>query len=225
MDSLRQRDGEEQPMLNHDEIFDIFNAQMERLGTAERLQVHANGWWHQTFHCWIVSQRNGKPSLLLQLRHPDKDTFPNLLDISCAGHLLAGESADDGVRELDEELGLKVAYSSLIPCGIYAEEDALPDGRMDREFCHVFLYRCDQPIFEYHIQQDEVSGLYFVGLKDFQALIQSDVQTIPAVGANLSADGIFEERCWNITSTDLVPHDVNYYKLLFNAINQFDPEE
>jgi isopentenyldiphosphate isomerase len=212
-------------MLNHDEIFDIFNAQMERVGTAGRLQVHANGWWHQTFHCWIISLRNDQPSLLLQLRHPDKDTFPNLLDISCAGHLLAGESAEDGVRELEEELGLQVAFSSLIPCGIYAEEDALPDGRMDREFCHVFLYRCDQPIFEYRIQQEEVSGLYFVGLKDFKSLIQGAVQTIPAIGANLSDDGLLEERSWHIAPTDLVPHDDKYYKFLFNAINQMDPNK
>jgi isopentenyldiphosphate isomerase len=209
-------------MLNHDEIFDIFNAQMERMGTAGRLQVHANGWWHQTFHCWIINKRDGQPSLLLQLRHPDKDTFPNLLDISCAGHLLAGESAEDGVRELAEELGLQVAFSSLIPCGIYAEEDALPDGRMDREFCHVFLYRCDQPILDYRIQQEEVSGLYFVGLKEFQALIQGAATTIPAVGAYLSANGKLEEMSWDIASTDLVPHDANYYTLLFNAIKQID---
>ncbi|SEB54918.1 NUDIX domain-containing protein [Paenibacillus sp. GP183] len=212
-------------MLNHDEIFDIFNDQMERVGTAGRLEVHANGWWHQTFHCWIISLRNDQPSLLLQLRHPDKDTFPNLLDISCAGHLMAGENVEDGVRELEEELGLQVAFSSLIPCGIYAEEDALPEGRMDREFCHVFLYRCDQHIFEYRIQQDEVSGLYFVGLKDFESLIQGAAQTIPAVGANLSVDGQLEERLLYIASTDLVPHDVNYYKLLFNAINQIDPDK
>jgi isopentenyldiphosphate isomerase len=212
-------------MLNHDEIFDIFNDQMERVGTAGRLEVHANGWWHQTFHCWIISLRNDQPSLLLQLRHPDKDTFPNLLDISCAGHLMAGENVEDGVRELEEELGLQVAFSSLIPCGIYAEEDTLPEGRMDREFCHVFLYRCDQHIFEYRIQQDEVSGLYFVGLKDFESLIQGAAQTIPAVGANLSVDGQLEERLLYIASTDLVPHDVNYYKLLFNAINQIDPDK
>jgi isopentenyldiphosphate isomerase len=106
---------------------------MEHVGTAGRLQVHADGWWHQTFHCLIISQRNDQPSLLLQLRHPDKDTFPNLLDISCAGHLLAGESAEDGVRELEEELGVQVAFSSLIPCGIYAEEDILPNGRMGHD--------------------------------------------------------------------------------------------
>jgi isopentenyldiphosphate isomerase len=209
-------------MLKHDEIFDIFNAQMEHVGTAGRSQVHANGWWHQTFHCWIINQRNGQASLLLQHRHPDKDTFPNLLDISCAGHLLAGESAKDGVRELEEELGVQVAFTSLIPCGIYAEEDALPDGRMDREFCHVFLYRCDQTILEYRPQQEELSGLYFVGLKEFQALIQGSAQTILAVGVNLSADGKLEERSWNIASTDLVPHDANYYKLLFNAIKQMN---
>jgi isopentenyldiphosphate isomerase len=212
-------------MLNQDEIFDIFNARMEHVGTAGRLQVHANGWWHQTFHCWIISQRKGQSSILLQLRHPDKDTFPNLLDISCAGHLLAGESAEDGVRELEEELGIHVAFNSLIPCGIYAEEEALPDGRMDREFCYVFLYRCDQPILEYHVQQEEVSGLYFVGLEEFQALIQGSVQTIPAVGANLTVDGKLEERSWDIASTNLVLHDANYYKLLFNAIKQMNPDK
>ena len=37
-----------------------------------------------------------------------KDSYPNMLDISCAGHLSSGDSSLDGaLRELDEEFSNK----------------------------------------------------------------------------------------------------------------------
>jgi isopentenyldiphosphate isomerase len=64
--------------MSLNEIFDVFNEQMVRIGEATRQSVHAQGLWHQTFHCWIVSKSNkGELNLLFQLRHKDKDTYPN----------------------------------------------------------------------------------------------------------------------------------------------------
>jgi isopentenyldiphosphate isomerase len=209
-------------MLSHEETFDIYNAQMERVGTAGRSEVHTKGLWHQTFHCWIVKQTENGPLLLLQLRHPDKDTFPNLLDTSCAGHLLTGESVADGVRELQEELGLQVDFASLIPCGLYAEEDKLPGERMDREFCHVFLYPCDQPHLQYRLQAEEVTGLFFVKLDDFKQLILETSYEISAAGGILTANGELIEAERNVRLQDLVRHDSAYYELLFKGIHQIE---
>jgi isopentenyldiphosphate isomerase len=207
-------------MTEQEEIFDIYNAQMERIGTTGRSEVHAKGYWHQTFHCWIVDQSMNPPSLLLQLRHPDKDTFPGLLDVSCAGHLSAGESVMDGVRELEEELGVQVAFSSLIPCGIYAEEDALPDQRMDREFSHIFIYSSDQPLLRYQIQADELTGLFWARLDEFEALIDGAISAMLVSGGILSASGELMETRRNIRMEDLVPHDKEYFELVFDAVNQ-----
>jgi isopentenyldiphosphate isomerase len=205
------------PMLGHEEMFDIYNAQMERVGTAGRSEVHAKGLWHQTFHCWILKQTESSPLLLLQLRHPDKDTFPNLLDVSCAGHLLAGENVVDGVRELREELGLEVEFTSLISCGIFAEEDTLPDERMNREFCHVFMYASSLSLLQYRMQPEEVSGLFFVRLNEFKKLIQGTLHEISAAGVILAVSGEMVETARRIRFQDLVPHDPAYFELLFHG--------
>ena len=42
--------------MSRDELIDIYDQNMNLLGTAPRSQAHSEGLWHQTFHCWIVSQ-------------------------------------------------------------------------------------------------------------------------------------------------------------------------
>jgi len=74
----------------------------------ERGRVHVDGDWHRSVQVWIVqadSQRD-EIRVLLQRRSPYKDTHPNLLDVSCAGHANAGDGVlDSAIRELEEELG------------------------------------------------------------------------------------------------------------------------
>lgn len=48
------------------EILDIFDAQMKHIGTAERKEVHTKGFWHKTFHCWIVRSKNGEGSVIFK---------------------------------------------------------------------------------------------------------------------------------------------------------------
>jgi isopentenyldiphosphate isomerase len=198
-----------------DELFDVYDEQMNRTGTATRREVHAGGFWHRTFQCWIYSVEEGVPYLLFQKRHPAKETFPDLLDISCAGHLLAGEQVEDGVRELAEELGLEVPFERLTPCGVFAEEDFLPNGLIDREFCHVFVYECGQPLSAYRMQPEEVAGLYRIRLDDVRRLIYGLADAVPATGVSLNPDGELHELSVTVRRDDLVPHSPAYYELVF----------
>src|SRR5690606_6706698 len=121
---------------------------------------------------WVLNRNTpGEPSFLLQLRHKDKDTFPNMFDVSCAGHLMAGETVEDGVRELEEELGLRVPYEALIDCGMVAQEYPLPNEMIDREFNHIFIYECDVPLEAYHFQKSEISGLCFIKVNDIKEIL------------------------------------------------------
>lgn len=80
-----------------------------------RGQVHRDGDWHRSIHAWVAQKNNNNSddnattvSVLLQRRSPYKDTHPNLLDVSCAGHVNAGSNIYDTTkRELEEELGGK----------------------------------------------------------------------------------------------------------------------
>jgi isopentenyldiphosphate isomerase len=205
-------------MNKTEEMFDIYDKQMNWLGVAPRSEVHAKGLWHRTFQCWIVSCEQPEPVLLLQLRSPDKDLFPSLLDISSAGHLAAGETIRDGVRELEEELGLKVDFDDLISCGMYAEEDLLSDHLIDRELCHIFVYRCDQPLIDYTLQPDEVSGIFAVNVKEMEQLVHGHTDFILANGYNLLEDGQLLANRRQISLDDLVPHPTSYFNLLFQTL-------
>lgn len=207
-------------MKKSEEQFDVFDEKRNWLGVAPRSEVHAKGLWHQTFQCWIVTLHENVPKLLLQLRHPDKDLFPDLLDISCAGHLAAGETVEEGTRELEEELGLSVVFEDLIPCGVFAEEDLLSDTLIDREFCHVFLYRCDQALRCYELQPDEVTGLFAVAVSDLKQLVNGELTEIKATGFKRGVNNEYEDIEWPISLKEVVPHPPAYFELLFQKLRE-----
>lgn len=203
------------------EIFDIFDEDMYHMGTATRREVHEQGLWHQTFQCWIFFKQAEETFVLFQMRHPDKDTFPSLLDISCAGHLLAGETVEDGVRELEEELGVHTAFDRLFPCGIYQEEQFLDGGKIDREFCHVFVLKDDRPLHRYQLQEDEVTGLYRIALTDVRRLAQGQITSpIQAVGVEPDSKGVLRPIERTVEACDFVPHSPAYFELVLNAIEK-----
>src|SRR5690606_17538691 len=107
-------------------------------GIETRQAVHELGLWHETFHCWIVGRRNNRDTVYLQLRSEAKKDFPGLFDITAAGHLLADETVEDGVREVKEELGLEVEFDKLIHLGMVKDQMEMP-GFIDNERCHCFL--------------------------------------------------------------------------------------
>ncbi len=202
------------------ETFDIFNDRMEMIGTASRQEAHLKGLWHQTFHCWVYRDIKGQgPSLLFQLRDAEKDTYPSLLDISCAGHLLTGENAEDGIRELKEELGLDVSFNELHSCGVFLKDNTINETLIDREFCHVFLYECHKEVSEYEFQVSEVSGLYFINMDEFQQLIQGDIESVVAEGISLNEDtGERYEENRVVSLSDFLPHHKAYYDLILREI-------
>ena len=94
-----------------EEYFDVLDEKGNKTGiTKPRSAVHRDGDWHKSVHVWIIRGNE----ILLQRRAPQKDSYPNMLDISAAGHLDAGEDAITGaMRELKEELGIDAEPSDF----------------------------------------------------------------------------------------------------------------
>ncbi|MBQ9130482.1 MAG: NUDIX domain-containing protein [Clostridia bacterium] len=103
------------------ELFDLLDEKGERTGRfKERSLVHRDGDFHATAHVWIYRTVNGRHQLLLQKRAQNKDAYPGMLDISCAGHLKRGDSYEEAAaRELEEELGLGAFGEDLKHVGFY----------------------------------------------------------------------------------------------------------
>lgn len=140
----------------------------ERLDTRSRAEVHAEGLWHQVFHCLVI--RPSARSIVLQERSRSKAAFPGLLDLSVTGHLEAGESAVEGIREAEEELGVALDPAALIPLGTRLLADDNGEGR-NRERVNVFFLLDDRPIVGYAPPAHEVSGLVEVDIDSFLAVL------------------------------------------------------
>lgn len=191
------------------ELLDIYDENMIHLGTKPRSEVHRDGDWHKVFHCWVIYRDDdGKDWVILQKRAPDKDTFPNYLDISAAGHYSAGETIQEAMRELEEELGLFPKFGDLFPVGVRVGV-AKYKSLIDRQFADVFLYVCDQSLEDYKYQKDEISGLIALNIEEGLQLFTGQIDSIvvPAVG--------YEENNINITLDDFIPVHDHYMEKIF----------
>ncbi len=143
-------------------------------GVVWKSEAHRRGLWHRCFHCWVFGTgASGEAYLLVQRRAAEKGTWPGYLDVTAAGHLGAGEEPlGGGLRELEEELGLRVGPERLIPLGSRRIEQEIPGG-CDREFHDVFLLFDSTPPERMRLQAEEVEAVLSVRLDLAEALGES----------------------------------------------------
>lgn len=199
------------------ELLTIFNEQQQPIGTATREEAHRLGHWHETFHCWFVAKEHGEDVLYLQLRSPNKKDYPNLLDITAAGHLLATESVEDGVREIQEETGITVPFEDLYPLSIIPYSMKKPD-MMDNELAHVFVYHTEHNLSDFHVQAEEVAGMYKVAFEDFAKLWRGQLESIRSNGFVLTKNGEHQFVQRYLNRSEFVPHPIAYYEEVIRGI-------
>jgi len=98
------------------ELLDIVNAQDEFIGQHTRggfytSELHASGGLLRFAHIFL---KNDAGDILLQQRSATKSNHPNLLDLSAAGHVSAGDSYEQAAyREMQEEIGITTDLTPL----------------------------------------------------------------------------------------------------------------
>ncbi|OCA89060.1 NUDIX hydrolase [Pseudobacillus wudalianchiensis] len=202
------------------EMIKVIDEKRNEIGIASRNEVHKKGYWHETFHCWVISKKENGYNLHLQVRSETKKDFPSLLDITAAGHLLAHETVQDGVREVQEELGLDVAFNDLILLGIIPDRLHIADF-LDNEWCHVFLYESMRPIEGYSLQREEVAGIVAVDLSAFLKLCEGEERTILGEGFLMNQDNEQIPFKRMISKADFVPHEEAYFKNVASSIHKY----
>jgi isopentenyldiphosphate isomerase len=203
-----------------EEYLDIYDNDRILAGTAPRTEVHSKGYWHKTFHCWVLSIQNNNLCILFQKRQEGKETYPNLYDISSAGHLSAGEEIEQGVRELNEELGIEVEFEELYDIGM-STEVLVGNNFIDKEIHHVFLYYTDKALGDYIVQVEEVSGLVYLELEQICKLFNNEIDEIKAESMEVDHNGAKHYRSINLCKNCFVPHDGEYYMKVFNKAVEY----
>jgi isopentenyldiphosphate isomerase len=189
-----------------DELVDVRDGETgERTGEVVwKSEAHRRGLWHRCFHCWVFGAGAGSPYLLMQRRSATKDTWPGYLDVTAAGHLAAGEEPLDGLREVEEELGLRVDPGRLTPLGTRRAEQRIPGG-LDREFHDVFLICDDTPPGDLRLQREEVETVLGIRLEEAEAL-----GTAGSASAREYRDGQVSEI--QVRVSDFVPNTDDYLR-------------
>ena len=154
------------------EYFDVLDENGNKTGKIKlRSEVHRDGDWHKGVHIWII---NDKGEILLQRRCATKDSNPNMLDISSAGHLTAGdESLSGAIRELKEELDLDVNPEELQFIKTLKRNSKYTSTFINNEFDDLYILRTTKGIDEMKYQEEEISEIFFVPYKEFKNMVKN----------------------------------------------------
>ncbi|WP_375089966.1 NUDIX domain-containing protein [Peribacillus sp. RS7] len=201
------------------EMLKIFDSNRIQIGVATREEVHRMGHWHEVFQCWFVSREAGVDYLYLQHRCALKKDYPNLLDITAAGHLLAHETVYDGVREIKEEIGIEISFNELVPLGIIEYHQTKEDF-IDKELANVFLYESTHSFDDFTLQPEEVSGMVKVVLNDFEGLWTDAKERVNIKGFEMNQEGRRMMIDRFVGRDEFVPHEISYYESIIRLIRQ-----
>jgi isopentenyldiphosphate isomerase len=194
-------------MVDTEEMVDVLLPSGEPAGwTVRKSEAHRRGLYHRCFHCWIVDpapDESDGPYLFVQRRALQKDNWPGRLDTTAAGHLSAGESVMDGLREVEEELGLSPDPDRLVALGTRRVEQEISAG-MDREFHAVFLLFESLTLEKVRLQTEEVGALLRLRLGDVDSLYAGG----EIRAEEWAADGSIRET--HIGLAEFVPNEDDY---------------
>ncbi|AFZ18504.1 NUDIX hydrolase [Allocoleopsis franciscana] len=208
-----------------EEVFDILDpvTGYPTGQTKARSLVHAEGDWHGAFHLWLVSHSK-EPMMYLQRRKEDKDVAPGYLDVPVGGHYRSGEKMADGVREVEEEIGLTVKLEDLTPLGkrlvVYREQ-----GVKNNELIDVFLYETDLTIEAFKLQPEELAGFYEIPVREMLKLFTLEGYSYEAQGVEL-LNRLPQAHQMNVTKKSFVPSiDAYPYKVAIQVERYFEGKQ
>lgn len=177
------------------ELIDLLNDKGELTGkTTLKSHAHKKGLLHASVHIWIFDDEK---NVLIQKRASTKDTFPNLWDISVAGHISAGEEpVYSALRETKEEVGISITENQLHFIGTSTNKIHHREHLIDYELHHIYVCNINFNVENLKIQEEEVA----------------EIKKTPLI----SLIKEIEKK-----TNSFVPHGKSYYKKVFNKIANF----
>lgn len=156
------------------EYLDVLDEKGNITGIVKtREEVHKKGYWHRAINVFIINHQN---QLLIQKRAANKKKHPNLWDYSCAGHLGRGESSVLGaIREIEEELGIKVEEKNMELVDTLKKEYSPKPGFLEKEFQDIYLCLKDIKIEDITLQIEEVAEVKYIDFQEYkQRILKED---------------------------------------------------
>lgn len=193
-----------------EEMLDIYNEDLEIDGVKSRADVHKYGFKHKVVQCYIINEKNKEKWVYFQQRSFNKNNYPGFYDIACAGHIDSGEEpVISMVRELEEEVGLKVDKSQLIYAGRKLEMKN-HDHILDDEICELFVLKIPSDDFKLG---EEVEDMVKVSFEKYKNWINGDMDTLDVLSLKYN-------RSVELNEKNICEHIREYNKELMDTINK-----
>lgn len=192
------------------EYLDYYSEDGEYIGYKSREDVHKEGLWHKTVHCWLYDKEG---NIYIQIR---KDS--NRFYTTASGHVLKGETVKDAFkREIKEEIGLNIDSSdaSLVRIVPWKMDKIKKDGTVfkDRAWANVYVDLFEDDINKFNFDKNEVLGLVKVNAKDALNLFEKGEGTINAFIIKQDENNIItENRNVNFDEFEVMEHETAYEK-------------
>lgn len=189
-------------------LIDVYTDRNEPAGyTIEKKEAHAKGLWHRVFTCLVINTDN--KTAYLQKKTPGRYSFdrPDHMDVTVGGHYEAGESIEAGIREMEEEIGLKVPFDQLVSLGQRQTSVVLAKDYDNNEFQHIFLLPIKTKITEFKYTDTEVRGIVEVPLLEGIDLMRGEIPELKVKGCFVAVDKAEGKEVVDMTITkeDFVP--------------------
>lgn len=150
-----------------EELIDVLDENGNKTGkTLGKSEVHEKELPHGSVFIWVY---NNKGEVLLQLRSKKKKIFPNVWDVSAAGHISAGERPiEAAIREVGEEIGLNVNPEELTQVEFVKDTPLLLPDKKHLEMCWVYILHQELNPKNLSIQKSELDGVRLQTIKVIQ---------------------------------------------------------
>lgn len=155
-----------------DELVEVLTEDGNLIGERiNKISAHKNGICHGISAVALIDN-NGR--LLIQKRADTKKDEPNKWDLSGAGHIDVDETPEEtAVREIHEELGIKVEKNKLKLIDTYLNKVKLNEEIYINHFTYLFLVQKDISVDDVVMQKSEVSSIMFVNKKEYINLLNN----------------------------------------------------
>jgi isopentenyldiphosphate isomerase len=205
------------PAEDEGELFDLYDAGGAPLGRSKpRRLVHRDGDWHRSLHVWVWGLVEGAPSLVLQRRSAGKDTHPLRLDVAVTGHVRAGESIEQTLREAEEEIGLPLGPGDVVRLGLRRRADRSRPGVIDNELQEIYVAAAPVDVAALRPSPEELDAIVTVPLARAERMLRDGGE---ARGARLVREGegarFVDET---VRGADLVPAPDGYYARAYASV-------
>ncbi|HSX16684.1 MAG TPA: NUDIX domain-containing protein [Patescibacteria group bacterium] len=182
------------------QLFEVLDEEGHKTGQVlDRKTVHDQQLWHEVVNVWII---NNKGDVLLQLRGPNVDLYPNVWDVAVGTHVRPDEDPTVAAQRcLQSELGLTIAADQLQHLFNIQSANPVGDAKLHRVLGHVFLLKRDLDLADCTVDPEKIVQLAWKPL----------VQVMSDVGAT-------------DTAATYHPRAGNYYPQLFEALQAASPQ-